>query len=541
MNVSAYVPCYNARKTIREAVQSIADQTVPLGEIFVVDDGSTDGSGDISEVTVIRSSSNAGRGAARARAMVEAKHEIVLGCDATIKLDRHFLKNALPWFTNNRVAAVFGSIKEGAKPTVANRWRGRHLFQSELTHEVAHRASLATHCCVVRKSAAQQVGGFNAALRAGEDADLGMRLLRAGFDVVFDPKLVATSVLSNSVIEVLERYARWNTLTRMTLCGYLRQLSYSLKVMVAKDLTAKDPLSGFISLLAPHYQFWGGVVSHIAMRLKADDRSRLFHSFKEMNLLRSLAKRVINYDRRQECRQAIRRWRHFGFAHYCPCCKAHLRSFVPFSLDPDPKARCPVCGSMQRHRLIWLYMNRKTDLFDGRQKRMLHIAPEPQLARLFQKADYVDYLSADLFSADAMIKMDITDIQYPASTFDVIYCSHVLEHVPDDSKAMREFHRVLKSGGWAILQVPITADTTFEDATVNSDEQRTQFFGQHDHVRRYGPDYKDRLLNAGFSVTVDAFVRGMDNGNTTRFGLMRNEDVYFCRKEPKLGRHFLDI
>ena len=144
---------------------------------------------------------------------------------------------------------------------VADRWRERHLFQSSLTLEVRHHASLATGCSLVRKSAVEEVGGFNATLRAGEDADLGNRLLAAGFDVIFDPRLNATSVLSNSVMEVLERYARWNTLRRMTVQGYLRQLNYALKVMVEKDLRARDPLGACISLLAPHYQFWKGLLS----------------------------------------------------------------------------------------------------------------------------------------------------------------------------------------------------------------------------------------------------------------------------------------
>jgi hypothetical protein len=544
MKISGYVPCYNARRTIRQAVLSIVNQTVSASEIFVVDDGSTDGSGDLSGVKVIRLNPNSGRGAARAQAMSEAKHEVVLGCDATMELDRHFLRYALAWFATDKVAAVFGWIDEGAKPTAANRWRGRHLFQSRLTHEKAHLASLATYCCVVRKSAALKVGGFNPSLRAGEDVDLGRRLLGGGFDVVFDPRLFATSILTNSVVEVLERYARWNTLNRMTVLGYLRQLKYSLEVMVAKDLQAKDPLGACISLLAPHYQFWGGVFGPILTLIRVADRSWFSHacntwsisggtavrSSKNMNLLRTAAIKVIGNDRRQRLRGIVERLRHFGLARYCPCCKAHIHRFTSFWLDPNPEAQCPVCGSMQRHRLIWLYVIRRTNLFDGLRKKMLHVAPEPQLTRLFQRADYIDYLSADVSAPNAMVKMDITEIQYSDNSFDVIYCSHVLEHVPDDNKAMREFYRVLKPGGWAILQVPITAETTFEDATVNNDEQRERLFGQHDHVRRYGPDYKDRLMDAGFSVAVDDFVRGLKDRATTRFGLMRSEDVYFCRK-----------
>jgi glycosyltransferase involved in cell wall biosynthesis len=260
MKVSAYVPCYNARRTIREAVQSLVVQTIPPAEVFVVDDGSTDDSGNLVETKVIRSNANAGRGAARARAMAEAQHELVLGCDATLILDRFFLENALPWFNDDQIAAVFGRVHGQAVVSAADRWRERHLFQSSLKLEVRHHVPLATYCCLVRKSAVEAVGGFNATLRALEDIDLGERLLAAGFDIICDPHLTATTVFSNSVMEVLERYARWNTRKRMSAFGYLRQLNYALKVMVAKDLKARDPLAAGISLLAPHYQYlWSTV------------------------------------------------------------------------------------------------------------------------------------------------------------------------------------------------------------------------------------------------------------------------------------------
>jgi SAM-dependent methyltransferase len=219
-----------------------------------------------------------------------------------------------------------------------------------------------------------------------------------------------------------------------------------------------------------------------------------------------------------------------GASRYCPCCESHLQRFKPFGLVPRP-AECPVCGSLERHRLIVLYLRHRTDLFDGQRKMMLHVAPEKQLSELFASASSIDYLSADLVPSRAMVRMDVMDIQYPDETFDVIYCSHVLEHVADDRKAMSEFHRVLRTGGWAILQVPIsTAEVTFEDPAITSPEEREAAFGQFDHVRCYGADYKDRLENAGFSVEVDGFVRELDDQTVTRCGLMRSEDVYRCTK-----------
>jgi cellulose synthase/poly-beta-1,6-N-acetylglucosamine synthase-like glycosyltransferase len=188
--------------------------------------------------------------------MQEANFELVLGCDASLVLDRDFLSHALPWFDDEKVAAVFGWIKEAGVPTVSNRWRGRHLFRSEIASCVSLEVTLASGCFVVRRSAVENVGGFNAALRSGEDADLGQRLRGAGYTAVFDPNLFARSVAGNGVLEVLERYARWNTPNGMGVRAYLRQINYALKVMATADLKAGDIPAACISLLCPHYQFW---------------------------------------------------------------------------------------------------------------------------------------------------------------------------------------------------------------------------------------------------------------------------------------------
>src|SRR5262249_15343216 len=146
-----------------------------------------------------------------------------------------------------------------------------------------------------------------------------------------------------------------------------------------------------------------------------------------------------------------------------------------------------------RHRMFWMWLPNKTDLLDSRQKKLLHVAPngpERPIGRFLQTVKSIDYLSADLSNPSAMIKMDITDIRLPENSFDVILCSHVLEHVPEDRKAIAELYRVLKPGGWAVLQVPLSDGETFEDRSVTDPKERARLFGQFDHVRRYGVDYR---------------------------------------------------
>lgn len=156
-----------------------------------------------------------------------------------------------------------------------------------------------------------------------------------------------------------------------------------------------------------------------------------------------------------------------GKNHFCPVCQKSLRAFAPYGRSRRKGALCIYCGSLERHRLLWLYLTQKTDLFDGRPKDVLHIAPEPCFKPIFHQKLGAGYITADLNDDHVMVKMDITNIQYPDDSFDVILCSHVLEHVPDDRKAMREFWRVLKPTGWAILLVPIMAEVTFEDPSMS--------------------------------------------------------------------------
>jgi len=169
---------------------------------------------------------------------------------------------------------------------------------------------------------------------------------------------------------------------------------------------------------------------------------------------------------------------------------------------------------------------------DGRPKKMMHVAPEPEMGQLFRKTEGIDYLSVDLDSPYAMEKVDITDIPYGEAEFDVIYCSHVLEHVPDDQKAMSEFYRILKPGGWALICVPITGDKTFEDPTVSDPKEREKLFGQYDHVRQYGSDVAERLRSAGFNLESFLPNSYMSQQDISRCGIRActEKPLFYCQK-----------
>lgn len=238
--------------------------------------------------------------------------------------------------------------------------------------------------------------------------------------------------------------------------------------------------------------------------------------------LRAVVRRVV--------KPLATRIRYLGRTRFCPVCERHASAFQSHGLIERVEARCPYCGSLERHRLVWLFFERRTDLLRAPRKRMLHVAPEPCIARRLGRARHLDWLSADLQMARAMVKMDVTQIQFPQDTFDVIYCSHVLEHVPDDRAAMREFARVLKPGGWAVLQVPITTERTFEDPSIVEPADRERVFGQWDHVRRYGLDYAERLTESGLEVRVLSAGEIATPAEIESMRLDPDEMVFFCRR-----------
>jgi len=225
------------------------------------------------------------------------------------------------------------------------------------------------------------------------------------------------------------------------------------------------------------------------------------------------------------------RW--FGWRRYCPVCESNVRRFLPGGVVLRLNALCPVCSSAERHRLVWHFMKTHSDLLDGRPKSLLHVAPEYEISNRLKKADFLDYWTSSFDGKNTRAKIDITKISFPDDHFDTIYCSHVLEHVTEDRKAIREFWRILKPGRWALLQAPVIPGLTItlEDAAVVDPKDRARLYGQWDHVRAYGSDYPDRLREAGFSVTVFRAIDILSPRRIIRWGIdITEEPIFYCQK-----------
>lgn len=202
--------------------------------------------------------------------------------------------------------------------------------------------------------------------------------------------------------------------------------------------------------------------------------------------------------------------------------------------NPRQNVLSPSTLSLERHRLIWLYLQNETNFFSENLK-VLHIAPEQAFYKRFRKMKNLDYTSLDIESPLADIKADIRDLPMDDNLYDVIFCNHVLEHIPEDEKAMKELFRVMKPGGWGIFQVPMKYNIakTYEDFSITSPAERQKHFGQYDHVRWYGLDYFERLEKAGFEVDTSFTSNIFSEEKQHQYALMKNEILPIVKK--KLG------
>lgn len=221
-----------------------------------------------------------------------------------------------------------------------------------------------------------------------------------------------------------------------------------------------------------------------------------------------------------------------GSRHTDPIDGKSFKKFLSYGYGTTrPNVLSPSTLSLERHRLLWLYLKNKTSFFKDSLK-VLHFAPEQAFYKRFRNLKNIDYTTTDLDSPLADVKADICDLPFEDNSYDVILCNHVLEHIPDDTKAMSELLRILKPGGWGILQIPqdLSRATTFEDDSITDKEERSKVFGQYDHVRVYGRDYFDKLRSIGFEVEAIDYTAELPPEQVDNYRLAQGELIPLVKK-----------
>ncbi|WP_242133475.1 class I SAM-dependent methyltransferase [Aestuariivivens marinum] len=209
-----------------------------------------------------------------------------------------------------------------------------------------------------------------------------------------------------------------------------------------------------------------------------------------------------------------------------------FKTFLPYGYGIQREnVLSPSTLSLERHRLLWLYLKNKTNFFNDNLK-VLHFAPEQAFYKRFRKLKNLGYITTDLNSPLADVKADICNLPFSDNSFDVILCNHVLEHIQDDTKAMQELYRVMKPGGWGIFQIPLDLkrEKTFEDNSIIDKNERAKIFGQYDHVRIYGRDYFDKLRRIGFQVNEVDYTSTLMKDEIEKYCLIKGEIIPLVTK-----------
>ncbi len=214
----------------------------------------------------------------------------------------------------------------------------------------------------------------------------------------------------------------------------------------------------------------------------------------------------------------------------CNVCDHTFRKFLPYGRKARENALCPNCLALERHRLMWLFLQNETEFFN-KPLRVLHIAPELCFIDRMNNLPNLEYITGDIESPLAKVKMDVHQIPFEDESFDVVFCNHVMEHVDDDILACKEINRVLKNDGWGIIQSPVyDLEKTLEDKSITDPAERERLFGQRDHVRKYGHDYAKRLSQSGLQVMENQFVKSLSLEEIKRYALPSKEIIFYCQK-----------
>ena len=219
----------------------------------------------------------------------------------------------------------------------------------------------------------------------------------------------------------------------------------------------------------------------------------------------------------------------------CPVCEKSFKKFLSYGSNVAHRDNvlCPYDLTLERHRLMWVYLKDRSNFFKAEKLKVMHVAPEQCFYSKFKKQKNLEYTTGDLLSPLADIHFDLHKIPLEDNQYDVIFCNHVLEHVEDDHKCMTELHRIMKPGGWGVFQVPIDTSRTetYEDASITSPEEREKHFWQYDHVRLYGLDYPGKLEAAGFEVEVYDYHKDLPKEQYEKYRFHADELLYIVKKK----------
>jgi hypothetical protein len=219
----------------------------------------------------------------------------------------------------------------------------------------------------------------------------------------------------------------------------------------------------------------------------------------------------------------------------CPVCERSFKKFLSYGSEVTHRDNvlCPYDLTLERHRLMWVYLKDRSNFFKEEKLKVMHIAPEQCFYSKFKKQKNLEYTTGDLLSPLADIHFDLHKIPLEDNQYDVIFCNHVLEHVQDDHKCMTELHRIMKPGGWGIFQVPIDTSRTetYEDKSITSPKEREKHFWQYDHVRLYGLDYPNKLEAAGFDVEVYDYHKDLPKEHYEKYRFHADELLYIVKKK----------
>jgi SAM-dependent methyltransferase len=241
--------------------------------------------------------------------------------------------------------------------------------------------------------------------------------------------------------------------------------------------------------------------------------------------------RTLHRSARTVARKAYITARYRGLRYLCPCCGKRFRRLAPHGQPPRANRACPNCRALERHRLLWLYLSRELSIL-SRSYRVLHVAPERAIRRRLDSAPDLTYVTTDLAMVEADVRSKLDRLPFEDACFDVVICSHVLEHVEHDFDSTAEMHRVLAPTGQALIMVPVNRRLaeTYEDPSITDPDARKRAFGHQGHVRYYGRDVTTRLETAGFDVEPLEYVDHMRPGEADRIRASRGEVIYICKR-----------